>query len=90
MDTQTDRTPITIFVNNQPFETERREMTGSEIKRLANVPNDYELFKVEGDHTVPVGNDETVKLHQHEHFRAIPAGTFGQHGDTAAVGTRTR
>jgi hypothetical protein len=48
-----------------------------EIKNLAAVPADYELFEVKGDQTVPVGNDQEVKIHDHLHFRAIPSGTFG-------------
>jgi hypothetical protein len=76
---------ITIFVNNKGFETNEKEMTGAQIKALAKVPDDYELFRVEGDHTVPVGSDETVKAHNNQHFRAIPAGTFGHHGNTTAT-----
>lgn len=68
---------IKIFVNNEPLETEQNELTGAQIKSLANIPADYELFEVQGSHTIPVGNDQKVKLHENMHFRAIPAGTFG-------------
>ncbi len=72
-----DKKQITIFVNNKPIETEKEELTGGQIKELAGVPADYELFEVKGNHTVPVGNEEKVKVHNNQHFRAIPAGTFG-------------
>lgn len=72
-----DRPEFTVFVNNNPFETDRHELTGSEIKTLGGVPSDYELYEVKGSNTVPVGNDETVRIHNNQHFRAIPAGTFG-------------
>ncbi len=73
---------ITFFVNNKPVETLKDRLTGSEIKALANVPDDYELFHVQGDNTVPVGNEQPVHLHNNEHFRAIPAGTFGSYAFT--------
>jgi len=66
-----------IFVNNKEFQTEAHELTGSQIKQLAGIPADYELFEVRGDQTVPVGNEQTVHIHDNLHFRAIPAGTFG-------------
>ena len=68
---------FTIFVNNKPFETKEHQLTGAQIKQLASVPSDYELFQVRGDQTVPVGNEEIVHIHENLHFRAIPAGTFG-------------
>jgi hypothetical protein len=72
-----DRPRFTIFVNNKPFETNEHMLTGSEIKTLGGVPADYELYEVKGSNTVPVGNEETVHIHNNQHFRAIPAGTFG-------------
>lgn len=71
---------ITIFVNNQAFEIDRRDLTGGEVKRLAAIPGDYELFQVRGDQTVPVGDEQQVELNEKLHFRAIPAATFGING----------
>jgi hypothetical protein len=68
---------FTIFVNNNEFETQEHSLTGAAIKALAAVPADYELFEVKGDQTVPVGNEQVVHIHNKQHFRAIPAGTFG-------------
>jgi hypothetical protein len=68
---------FTIFVNNNAIETSEHELTGSAIKVLGTVPADYELFEVQGNHTVPVGNDQPVHVHNKQHFRAIPPGTFG-------------
>lgn len=73
---------FTIFVNNNPFTTHEHKLSGSQIKALANVPADYELFQVNGDQTIPVGNDQEVPIHEKMHFRAIPAGTFGRRGIT--------
>jgi Multiubiquitin len=68
---------FTILVNNQPFSTTAHELTGSQIKHLAGVPEDYELFLVQGNHTTPVPNQQIVHIHEKQEFRAIPAGTFG-------------
>lgn len=68
---------FTIFVNNQPFKTAAHELTGAEIKALAGVPADYELFEVHGSQTSPVGDSQKVHIHNDLHFRAIPSGTFG-------------
>ena len=69
---------FTIYVNNQPFETTEHELTGAQIKALAGIPPEYELFRVFGQNSTPVGNDERVRLHENEQFRAIPSGTFGE------------
>jgi Multiubiquitin len=76
-DTKKDKPKFVIFVNNKELATNEHELTGGAIKELASVPNDYELFEVQGNHTVPVGNEQVVKIHNNQHFRAIPAGTFG-------------
>ena len=68
---------FTIYVNNNPFQTSEHTLTGAVIKQSAGVPLDYELFEVQGDHTVAIGNEQTVHIHNNQHFRAIPAGTFG-------------
>ncbi len=81
-DKEKERPLFTIFVNNVAFTTHEHELTGTQIKALASIPSEYELFQVKGDHTVPVGNEEVVHIHEKMHFRAIPAGTFGH--DTAA------
>lgn len=74
---------ITIFVNNVELHTTEHVLTGHQIKLLANIPADYELFEVKGETSVPVANDDKVHLHQRAHFRAIPAGTFGDSANAA-------
>jgi len=68
---------FSVFVNNSEFQTNEHQLTGAQIKNLAGMPADYELFEVRGDQTIPVGNDQEVQIHNKIHFRAIPAGTFG-------------
>ncbi len=71
---------ITFFVNNKPIETTEDELSGAAIKQLAGVPADYQLFEIRGQETVPVGDNQTVKIHPNLKFRAIPPGTFGSDG----------
>jgi Multiubiquitin len=66
-----------VFVNNTEFKTSEHRLMGAQIKSLAGVPRDYDLFEVKGDQTVPIGNEQVVEIHNKIHFRAIPAGTFG-------------
>ncbi len=76
----------TITVNNQPFVTEARKLTGLQVKAIASIPAEYELFIVRDGNSVPVANDEVINLKKDSEFRAIPAGTFGG-GDDAPTAT---
>jgi hypothetical protein len=76
---------IIVKVNNKAFKTTERELTGAQIKTLAQFPNDYELFRVEGHNSVPIGNDELVQLKDDEQFRMIVSGTFGVYGFAPAT-----
>jgi hypothetical protein len=64
---------ITIEVNNKPYEAPKSEMTAAEIKRLAGVPLDFQLYLLHGDsqRLDPISDDQAVKLHEHERFRAV-------------------
>lgn len=75
---ETKEHEFTIFVNNQPFKTTARELSGADIKALAGVPADYELFQINGNETSPVADGQKVHIHENQHFRAIPSGTFGK------------
>ncbi len=80
-----EKQSFTIIVNNQRFETGSKKLTGLQIKSLAGIPADYELFAVQGSTTVPVGNAEMIDLKKDAEFRAIPAGTFGGGARVAAA-----
>src|SRR5947208_1577675 len=67
---------ITVTVNNKPVEFEVKEATGAQIKAAAikqGVPiqADFQLFeKKEGKPLGPIADDQPVKLHEHQAFRA--------------------
>jgi hypothetical protein len=62
---------ITITVNNRAVEMPDRAATGVGIKQAAGVPADFQLFREHGQHLDSVGDDESVKLHEGERFRAV-------------------
>jgi hypothetical protein len=74
-----------IFVNNKRFTTSSEQLTGDQIKSLAGVPADYELFLVHGNDSDPIGPSQEVVIKNGEHFRAIPPGTLG---NNVAASTR--
>ena len=65
---------ITIFVNDRPIVFDIKEVTGSQIKSKASVPSDSILYELRGENRIPVGNDETIKLHENEKFLDVPGG----------------
>ena len=68
---------FTVIVNNVEYTTSAHTLTGLQIKELAGIPADYELFELKGSTTDPVSNTDEVHIHNKITFRAIPAGTFG-------------
>ena len=66
-----EQEPVTIFVNNRAVELPSRETTGREIKAAAEVPPDFTLYLEHGGNLTEVGDDESIKLHEHERFRAV-------------------
>jgi hypothetical protein len=67
------RKEIFIFVNEVrvgPFETDL--VTGVQIKTKAGLPLNTDLFEKQGDHLVPIANDQTVKIHENQQFVDFP------------------
>ena len=60
---------VTITVNNREIAVPK-ETTGAEIKSLAGVPLDFQLFREEGDNEILVADDEKIKVHKHQRFTA--------------------
>jgi hypothetical protein len=49
-----------------------RETTGKEIKERAALDLAWSLFIVRGREETPVGDDETLSVHEREHFVSTP------------------
>lgn len=63
--------PVTIIVNNRPVEMPDDDATGIEIKHEAGVPDDFALYREHGGKLEEVADDEHLKLHKGERFRAV-------------------
>jgi len=62
---------VIILVNQREVTLPGPEATGSQIKAAAGVPADFQLFRVRGERLDPVGDEEVVRIHHHERFRAV-------------------
>jgi hypothetical protein len=60
---------VEITVNNKPV-TVPKHTTGAQIKELAGVPADFQLFVVHGDHEDEIADDEKVTVHAKQRFIA--------------------
>jgi hypothetical protein len=74
METTFERKLITILVNDKPVSFNSDTVTGSEIKAKAGVPPDSILYELRGEERIPVGDNERVRIHEHERFLATPGG----------------
>ena len=66
-----------IFVNDVEHEVFVQAMSGAQIKALGNVPSDYQLFLEQPGEDKPIGDADSVKLHDGMKFFALPPATFG-------------
>jgi len=69
-----------FFVDSKKYETEKNSLTGAEIKAIASVPPEYQLFLEEkgNDPDRQISDGEAVVVdHEARHFYAVPPATFG-------------
>lgn len=80
--TETKNPPYHFFVDAKKYETDKSSLNGLEIKHIAGVPGNYQLYlEEEGDKPDrAISDGEGVILDDRErHFFAVPPATFGQH-----------
>lgn len=73
--TATART-ITVTVNEQPVTFTEHQVTGAQIKSSAiaqgvHIQPDFTLFEVKPNGLQAIGDNDRVKLHLHQSFRAV-------------------
>ena len=70
---------ITIFIDAKKYKVTKTSMTGAEIKALAGIDAQYQLYLEEtGDNPdKPLADTESLALKEDMHFYAIPPTTFG-------------
>ncbi len=72
--------PNHFFVDGRKFETDQTALTGAQIKQMANVPANYQLFLEEEGETPDkaIADSEAVNVAEKtRHFFAVPPATFG-------------
>jgi multiubiquitin len=78
----TDHAPRNhFFVDNKKYETTQTSLKGLEIKTIASVSADYQLFlEVHGnDPDRAISDGEDVNLENPpKHFYSVPPATFGE------------
>jgi hypothetical protein len=70
-----------FFVDNIKYETNRSSLSGMEIKAIANVAANYQLFLEEHGDAADrqISDSEGVDLNNPpKHFYAVPPATFGK------------
>lgn len=71
MTTHTPAKTLVVFVNNREVTLHGAEETGAEIKLAADVPTDFQLYAEHGRNLELVDDDQRIRVHQHERFRAV-------------------
>jgi hypothetical protein len=73
----------TIFIDARPYVVDKTSMTGAEIKALAHIDAQYQLYLEEqGDQPdKPIRDNEAVHIRNDMHFYAIPPATMGRESD---------
>jgi hypothetical protein len=74
-----------FFVDGKKFETDKSTVTGADIKALAQISANYQLFlEEEGDkpdRAISDGESLVLVLEKIFHFFAVPPATFGLRSD---------
>ena len=70
---------INIVIDTKHYQVEHLEMTGLQLKHLANIP-DANLLLREGHGQTgdeQIADNAAIALHDGDHFYDMPPGTFG-------------
>lgn len=72
MDDKRDRDRIEIKINGQTYRVGSDDMTGAQIKALANIPPGDLLYQLIGDERRRIEDTERLELHNGEKFVSVP------------------
>lgn len=70
-ETRTDGHKVEIEVNYRRVRVPER-VTGAAIKVAAHIDPTFDLYRIEGDDEIPVGNDEEIEVRHGAKFVATP------------------
>jgi len=68
-----DKNKTVEIVVNSDTVTVDADTTGAAIKAAAAVDPTWDLFVIRGDHEVPVGDTEQIRVHRKQRFIATPS-----------------
>lgn len=79
-----DKHDVRIFINKLPFTFERSTLEPKDFREKVKAPEDYEVWKIvkeaDPEGKLPVDDIQItgpIAVHNGEHFRVVPPGTFG-------------
>jgi Multiubiquitin len=66
-----------ILINDKEYVVEAKTLSGAQIKALAGIPAEYQLFLEQPGEDRPIPDATSVKLHDGMKFYSLPPATFG-------------
>jgi hypothetical protein len=63
---------VNVVINDKHYHFEDDDATGQQIKEKAGIPVDYSLYRRHHGGNEPISNEETVELHNGDHFFSRP------------------
>jgi Multiubiquitin len=64
--------PVEVMINDKRYRFEHHDVTGLDIKKKADIPDAYSLYRRHPGHNEPISDNERVELHDGEHFFSRP------------------
>lgn len=69
---KSDVSLVTILIDTNPFEIARGKYTGAELKKIGNVPSEYDLEQIVKGQIKPIGDSVIVLIKGEEEFISHP------------------
>ncbi len=69
-----------IHINKKLFKVAQPSLTGAELKALAEIPPENQLFLEHGGKDLPIGDQQSVEMKNGLHFYDVAPGNFGRDG----------
>jgi len=63
---------LEIIINGKDYRIKSDDLTGAQIKTIADIPAGDILYRLIGEHRREVGDSERLELHNGEKFVSVP------------------
>jgi Multiubiquitin len=63
---------VKVHIDEKVYEFETDDVTGTQIKLKAGIPDTYALYRREPGANEPIADGEAVELHEGDHFFSRP------------------